>query len=132
MDFSQWIDDQYIIWSKGRKSETQFAQWLGISQATFNAWKRKARGAPRSQALIKKLADKLGPEVYDVLGLVRPEASTAYESFPADFRRRLADADRELLRRRAELGLTNPDSPEVLAIAMEVFEKYGFKVTVKE
>ena len=132
MEFQTWIRQKYIEWSKGSKSESQFAVYLGISQASLNAWFNGIRGKPTSPKIVNRLIRVYGDEVYDVLGLDRPGESASFESLPTDFRRRLAEADREILRRRADLNLTNPDSPEVLAIASEVFEKYGFKVTIKE
>lgn len=133
MEFSDWINAKFIEWcGKKRRTITEFAQYLGVGQPSLSKWMNK-KGVMPDPKSITKLAEKIGPEVYDVLGLVRPgESSIPFDSLPTDFRRRLADADRELLRRRAERNITNPDSPEAVALAREVFEQYGFTVTIIE
>ena len=131
MEFSDWINAKFMDWcGKRRRTVTEFADYLGVKQPSVSKWMKKGGPTP-DMASTLKLAARFGPEVYDVLGLVRPDEEIPFESLPTDFRRRLAEADAEILQRRHDLNLTNPDSPEVLAIAIEVFEKYGFKVTTK-
>ena len=125
VDFYQWINEKYIEWANGRKSETQFAQWLGISQATFNAWQRKARGVPKSQVLIEKIASKLGPEIYDILGIERPDFnSVSLDSLPSDIRTELESTLREMKERSERQYIADPNSPEARALAIELFGKF--------
>lgn len=56
--------------AKRRKmSDTQFAQWLGVNAAAYNTWINGTRKPDVSSAI--KLAEKLGPEVFDALGYPR-------------------------------------------------------------
>jgi hypothetical protein len=79
-DFADWLDRKYREWEKrhGRKSETEFAKEMHISQANVNAWRLRTRGAPKQ----KELIDKIGavyPDVYEVLGFPK---STEVEHDP--------------------------------------------------
>ena len=49
------------------KSMAQFAAWLGVKQTTFSTWTNDQK-TPKG-ANIDLLAEKLGPEVYQVLGV---------------------------------------------------------------
>lgn len=69
MDFHDWFKQKFNEYSGGKKSESQFATWLGMNQGTVNAYMNKTRGQPKSKELIDKLVDKFGDEVYGVLGL---------------------------------------------------------------
>lgn len=52
-----------------RPSLNEFSRWLGVSSASLDAWLLGTRKPDLASAL--KLADKLGPEVFDVLGYDR-------------------------------------------------------------
>jgi hypothetical protein len=121
MDFRDWIFKKYQDWSdNGKRSETQFALWLGVNSATFNAWKLRTRGNPRSKEIIDKLADKLGPEVYDVLGLPRPEAQ--------DFADRLRAALREAFTLMIERGIS-PGTPKADDLIAEISDRFEVEST---
>jgi len=65
---------QYLDWQR-ELGKTQprvaFAKWLGIPQPTLSAYLH-GRRSPQGFT-VDKLAEKLGVEVYDVLGLKRPD-----------------------------------------------------------
>lgn len=48
----------------------EFAEWLGVPPTSYSNWINT--GIIPSIRYIDRLADKLGPEVYDVVGLARP------------------------------------------------------------
>jgi transcriptional regulator with XRE-family HTH domain len=60
----------YVSRTRRRKTtDTQFSMWLGVSPVTYNAWVNGTRKPDLASAL--KLSDKLGLEVFDVLGFPR-------------------------------------------------------------
>lgn len=70
---SEWLENRYLDWQvkgKGRKTVTEFSEYLGFPQPTVNNWLNGAR-APSGDSIFK-LAVKLGLEVYDALDLPRP------------------------------------------------------------
>jgi transcriptional regulator with XRE-family HTH domain len=133
MEFKDWIAQKYREWSRGKKSETQFAIYLGVSQATMNAWINGSRGLPKSAKIIRSLADKLGPEIYEIIGLQRPPE-------PPDLRDQLIEAGfpsnfvDELLRTREAYTLEleskgiKTDSPEAKQIVNEALSKLAAKL----
>ena len=74
--FAKWIEIKYIEWMKEKEqihSQREFADYLGIDAMSLSHYINARRKMP-DQDSIKKIASKLGPEVYDVLGLARPDA----------------------------------------------------------
>ena len=72
--FRTWLELNYIEWQKnegGRKTVKEYAEYLGTTQSTLSSWLNETR-KPQEEN-IRKIADKLGLEVYDVLGLERPD-----------------------------------------------------------
>lgn len=79
MDFRQFLEVKYLEWQResgGRKTVLEFANYLGVKQQTVSNWWNGER-LPQGEN-IHKLALKLGMEVYDVLGLDRPDADLHY------------------------------------------------------
>lgn len=79
MKFRQWIEMKYLEYQRnsgGRKTVLQFAEHLGVSQQTLSNWMNETR-TPQGDN-VRKIADKLGLEVYDVLGLERPDPILFY------------------------------------------------------
>lgn len=68
--FQQLLTEAYMeyIENKGtrRVSDNEFARWLGVSPASFNQWINGNRTPDLENAA--KLAKRLGPRVFDVLG----------------------------------------------------------------
>lgn len=71
--FQAWIQEKYRKWSRGQKTEIQFAAYLGISASTWKAWMKGTRSSVRSKPIIHRLVRLYGDEVYDVLGLPSPD-----------------------------------------------------------
>jgi transcriptional regulator with XRE-family HTH domain len=79
LEFRQWLELKFLEWQRnqgGRKTVLQFADYLGVSQQTVSSWWNSPK-IPQGDN-IRKLADKLGLEVYDVLGLERPDPFLHY------------------------------------------------------
>jgi len=77
--FRQFLEIQFLEWqqrSGGRKTVFQFAEYLGVKQQTVSNWWNETR-MPQGEN-VRKIAEKLGVEVYDVLGLPRPDPDLFY------------------------------------------------------
>jgi len=69
---SEWLNEQFKKWSDAVGAEmntSAFARYLGVPQPSLTRW---LNGGPIRGDNILKLALKLGPEIYDVLGEKRP------------------------------------------------------------
>lgn len=79
MKFTQFLELKFLEWQQaegGRKTVKQFAAFIGVSQSTISTWWNGDR-SPEGEN-IQKIANKLGIEVYDVLGLPRPDPDLLY------------------------------------------------------
>ena len=74
MAFSNWLEKKYLEWQikHGRKSVTEFSNWLGVERSLVTKWMNE-KGRKPSMENTFILAQKLGMEVYAVLGLPRPD-----------------------------------------------------------
>jgi len=73
-NFASWIENKFLDWQRQQKKRLtagEFAEWLGFENMTVNRWLNGKRRPTRGNA--QALALKLGLEVYDVLGLPRPD-----------------------------------------------------------
>lgn len=80
MKFRQFLEMKFLEWqqqSGGRKTVEDFSDYLGIGRTTLSMWLNRNERVPQGDN-IRKLADKLGLEVYDVLGLDRPDPDLHY------------------------------------------------------
>jgi transcriptional regulator with XRE-family HTH domain len=97
MKFSQFMELKFIEYQRhsgGRKTVADFASFLGIAQTTLSSYMNDKR-MPGDE-YIEILASKLGMEVYDALGLPRPDPDllfiqTAWGELDEDTRKRLRD-----------------------------------------
>src|SRR5574340_257094 len=79
MGFPEFLEQKYVDWlhrNGKRKSLEEFASYLGVSQPLISHWLSGHRRP--GPANIKMLAEVFGPEVYDSLGLQRPNPLQAY------------------------------------------------------
>jgi len=98
MKFPQFLERKFLEWQKtkgGRRTAKEFATWLGVPSSTLSTWWSN-KSTPTDEKFIRKLSDKLGLEVYDVLGLPRPDADLhylqqAWENIPAAARRAIRE-----------------------------------------
>ena len=90
MNLKEWLLEEYRKWERKtgrRQSMTAFARFLGVKQPTLNRW-MIGDNLPDGNN-IRKLAEKLGPEIYDIMGLTRPddrlrEIQNIYNETPAE------------------------------------------------
>jgi len=70
---AEWLKHKYLQWQLSigdRRSISQFAEYLGVPQPSLSEWMGN-KYLPRGTS-VAKIAEKLGYEVYDVLGISRP------------------------------------------------------------
>ena len=74
-ELAKWLEKQYINWMSEMgevQSQADFARWLGINVVTLNRYMNdKRKNVDRE--IVDQIAIKLGPEIYNILGMVRPE-----------------------------------------------------------
>ena len=74
MTIAECLNRKFLEWelSQGkRKTLGQFSEYLGVSRISLSDW-INGKYVPKSQN-IGKLAEKLGPEIYDLVGIPRPK-----------------------------------------------------------
>ena len=72
--FATWLERQFLNWQAkrgARSSIEEFAKWLGLTRGAAVQWLNDQRRPNAKNVHI--LAQRLGLEVYDVLGLPRPD-----------------------------------------------------------
>jgi hypothetical protein len=73
-EIDEWFEKKFLEWQSKegrRKPLSEFAKWLGISRNTLNNYMLKGQ-KPTGENL-EAIASKLGPEIYDVLEMPRPD-----------------------------------------------------------
>jgi len=129
-----WLNSKFIEWERkqgGKQSYYAFARFLEVGQSGLASW-MSGSGTPSGDDLIS-IAAKLGPEVYDVIGLPRPNAdvqrlTVSFSNLPPDIRenltRAIAEADQTL--RQENL---RPDASDARKVVIDILGKWGFKYT---
>ncbi len=129
-----WLNSKFIEWERkqgGKQSYYAFARFLEVGQSGLASW-MSGSGTPSGDDLIS-IAAKLGPEVYDVIGLPRPNAdvqrlTVSFSNLPTDIRenltRAIAEADQTL--RQENL---RPDASDARKVVIDILGKWGFKYT---
>lgn len=75
MDFAAWITRKFVEWQAEqgtRKTLNDFAAYLGVSRPLLNMWMNGTKPRPGPEN-IRVLAEVYGDEIYDVLGMPRPD-----------------------------------------------------------
>jgi hypothetical protein len=113
----------FIEWrGETRKTITDFAEWLGISQPLLSQQMRKGGAVPRVQRVINAWASKYGLQVYEVLGLSVPDDSMLLLPEP------MRSIAREIRATLAEKHIVE-ESPEAGKVVDEILKKYGYSLT---
>lgn len=129
-----WLNQKFVEWEKtqgGKQSFYAFARYLEVSQSGLGQW-MTGNGAPGGDDLLS-IANKLGPEIYDVIGLPRPNeeaqrVTVSFASLPPDIRQKLVGALTEIDQTlRAER--LRPDAADARKIVLNLLEKHGFRYT---
>ena len=95
MNFAAFLEEAFLKWQNQqgkRKTLAEFAHYLEVKPTTLSNWLGNKRN-PDFESVMA-LAGKLGPDVYDVLGLERPDPDLAFinqhwEQFDPATRRKL-------------------------------------------
>jgi transcriptional regulator with XRE-family HTH domain len=98
--FSTLLERKFLEWQLdvGRKSQREFADYLGVNRASLTMWLNGDHLPERAN--IDKLALKLGPEIYDSFDLPRPnpylqKINQLFDNLSPEHQQRLAeDAER--------------------------------------
>ncbi len=129
-----WLNQKFVEWEKSqghKQSYYAFARYLEVSQSGLGQW-MVGSAVPSGDDLLN-IANKLGADVYETLGLPRPNAevqrlTVSFAGLPADIRQRLssaiAESDQTLRSERLR-----PDSAEARKIVIAVLAKWGFRFT---
>lgn len=134
MNFHEWINAIIAEWLKTGRSETQLAVEIGIGQATLNAMKNKTRGIPKEKRVVDTLINYFKdthPEVYEVLGVPRPDPYSVLEGLPVGFIEATIAAHSEYIETITAKGISE-GSPEAVKISKEILEKHGIHFTDTE
>jgi transcriptional regulator with XRE-family HTH domain len=108
MTFPELLEQKFLAWQSEqgkRKTLDEFAEYLGVSRPIISHWLAGKRSpSPES---IQTLSSKLGPEIYDVLGLERPDPDLVFIAQQWD---NLDPATRRHLREQAEKFASKNDT----------------------
>jgi transcriptional regulator with XRE-family HTH domain len=105
MDFYDFITSEYVKWRGpafgNEKSVTAFARYIGVSQPLLSQWMSREGKIPRSYVAIIKLADALGPGVFESLGIDPPVDyyDRVAEDLPPHLRKKYIDDQRNFTER---------------------------------
>lgn len=129
-----WLNKKFAEWEKaqgGRQSFYAFARYLEVSQSGLGQW-MTGNGNPSGDDLLS-IANKLGPEIYDVMGLPRPNqeaqrVTVSFASLPPDIRQKLVGALTEIDQTLRNERL-RPDAADARKIVLNLLEKHGFRYT---
>jgi transcriptional regulator with XRE-family HTH domain len=128
--FGEWLFEKILEYEKSKKrrvTQTEFARYLGVSQATLSNWMNES-SKPSAQAALKLAALFDEYEVLSILGYPLPEGVSDF-SLPPALRESFDKALDEIEREYKVRGITDLSSEEALAIAKEILEVHGWTVT---
>ncbi len=129
-----WLNQKFTEWEKAqghKQSYYAFARYLEVSQSGLAQW--MVGGSVPSGDDLLSIAKKLGPEIYEILGLPRPNAevqrlTVSFACLPPDIRQRLTSAIVE-----ADQALRNerlrPEDVEARPVVINILAKHGFRYT---
>lgn len=99
--FSTFLERKFLEWQieiGERKPQAEFAKLLGVSRSALTMWMNGTHLPDLESA--KKLGNFLGPEIFDILNLPRPDPflqsiNSRWDRIPPDKQEKLAkDAER--------------------------------------
>lgn len=129
-----WLNQKFSEWEKAQgrsQSYYAFARYLEVSQSGLSQW-MIGNGAPGGDDLTN-IGKKLGVEIYDVMGLPRPNANPQVQRFTASFANLPAEIRDKLTNAVMEADNTmrqqrmRPDSAEARRLVIDVLAKWGFR-----
>lgn len=134
-DFKIWINKKISEWVNTGRSETQFANEIGITQGSLNAWKNGSRPAPKQARIIDKLFLYFydDPDIYKLFDRMPPPKEDPEQlllsiGIPKSLAKVILAARAEVSEELASKGISM-DSPESREIINRVFSKHGIHLT---
>jgi hypothetical protein len=111
----EWLEMKFLEWQTQegqRKTIGEFAIWIGVHRVSLSRWMNTENLPDPSDTAVDKIGDKLGPEIYDLLEVPRPdprlrEIIKAWGSLPENIKNDLL--------KRAENGQTPKPSHAAVA-----------------
>jgi hypothetical protein len=100
----------------------EFSEYLQVPSSSFSNW-INGKAIPSGENL-RNVAQKLGYEIYDILGEERPSPEPVLSNFPLSLRNALMEISGTI----SSLGIMG-DSPEGVKIVKDTLAKYGYIVT---
>ena len=88
MSVSDYLHQEFLRWEAAqgqRRTVTAFAEHLGVPQTSLSSWMNRG-STPGGKSLVR-LAARLGPGIYDVMGLPKPAVDPVEEQLIAIIRR---------------------------------------------
>lgn len=129
-DIKIWLLEKWHAWevqSREKRSEAQFAQYLGVDKKALNHW-MNGRNQPSFQSALKIAETTKAPEILSILGYSLP-SGVADLSLPPSLKSSFDTAVDEIERTYKARGITDLSSPEALQIAKEILKQHGWTVT---
>ena len=136
---TKWLNQSFLKWqtSTGKRQTLKaFAKYLNVNYQTLNSWLN--RGNDPEGNNVHLLAQRLGDDIYSILGLTKPSFLLGDISGSL----LLAGIDPEWVvafvsaKAAAEIELSakgiSSNSPEGKFIAKNVFAKYGIDISLTE
>lgn len=113
----------YIKWrGDTRRTISEFADWIGISQSLMSRQMTRDGAVPRDQKVINAWVSKYGLQIYEILELDVPNDSVLLLPEPM---RSIALEIRDSLAAKHIVE----DSPEAGKVVDEIMKKYGYILT---
>jgi transcriptional regulator with XRE-family HTH domain len=123
-ELKDWFMKQFLDWQtrEGEKRTVKaFAEYLDVSRGTLNNWMLGGR-EPKGYN-VNNLANKLSPEIYDILGLARPNEDPELQKLHAkwsNLRPETRDKIMRIIAEDEELGRFRKESNPTLEEKNEV------------
>jgi transcriptional regulator with XRE-family HTH domain len=127
----KWLNQKFLDWQiKTGKRQTlrSFAKFLDVKEQSLSGWMNGSN--PPSGENLQKIAFKLGFEIYDLVGKVRPGNIVPFSSLPPELQTRLTDAMMEISATLKEKNVKNED--EAFSIASEIFASHSLRASKSE
>lgn len=115
-------NDTFVEWrGPTRKTLSDFARFLGLPRSVVSQSMNKNGKLPRDIKTITAWVNRFGEQVYDVLGMPRPDSQAAFDSLPPE----LQSAALEIRETLAKYNVSS-DSAKAESLRAEIMKKHGF------
>ncbi len=114
----EWLTQKFLAWQtdqKEIKTLAEFADYLEVGRPALSMWISGKRQP--NEKMARRLAQKLGLEIYDVLGMARPDEQTqdlvhAFGKLDPDRQDQLIKRAQELLSEQNKESLQDSSTQE--------------------